>query len=204
MEKKLINLFLIKRLDSNILNYELKLKLINLCQFPIDQKWKLLYRGSENGFGAQDFHSKCDNKPNTLTIIKSTNGYIFGGYTDAKWDQSFQYKEDKNAFLFSLVNKEKMPVKMKIFKGREKYAIVSNGGVLLGFGHFNGNGHDLFISDNSNIKAESYSCLGSCYQHPSYNYKSEAANSFLAGSKVFKVQDIEIFGKLFDIDIEKC
>mmetsp|Transcript_25258 Transcript_25258/g.22267 ORF Transcript_25258/g.22267 Transcript_25258/m.22267 type:complete len:116 (+) Transcript_25258:731-1078(+) len=33
---------------------------------------KLLYRGSEHGFTAQNFHSKCDNIEHTLTVVKST------------------------------------------------------------------------------------------------------------------------------------
>jgi hypothetical protein len=51
------------------------------------QKWSLLYRGSRDGFRASNFHSHCDNKPITLTIIKSTSGNIFGGFTSAHWNQ---------------------------------------------------------------------------------------------------------------------
>ena len=46
---------------------------------------KLLYRASRNGWAASDFHSCCDNKGPTVTVIKSGN-YIFGGYTDQSWD----------------------------------------------------------------------------------------------------------------------
>ena len=31
---------------------------------------KLIYRGSEDGFRAEDFHRKCDGVSNTLTFIK--------------------------------------------------------------------------------------------------------------------------------------
>jgi hypothetical protein len=56
--------------------------LINLCEFSPNDKWSLLYRGSRDGFGAVDFHSKCDGHSNTLTIIKAAeSSYIFGGYT---------------------------------------------------------------------------------------------------------------------------
>ena len=41
--------------------------------------WKLLYRGSRDGFSASDFHDKCDEKPRTLTIIKTQSGDILGG-----------------------------------------------------------------------------------------------------------------------------
>ena len=57
--------------------------LINLCGFESSQSFELLYRGSLHGFKGSDFHSKCDNNPKTLTIIKATTGNIFGGYTEA-------------------------------------------------------------------------------------------------------------------------
>ena len=41
-------------------------------------EWKVLYRATRDGFGAQDFHSHCDTANRTLVIIKSTNGSIFG------------------------------------------------------------------------------------------------------------------------------
>ena len=46
---------------------------------------KLLYRASSNGWGASNFHSCCDNKGPTLTVIKNGN-YIFGGYTEHPWE----------------------------------------------------------------------------------------------------------------------
>jgi hypothetical protein len=42
----------------------------------------LLYRGSRDGFRGADFHAKCDDKGATVTIVKSTEGRIFGGYSD--------------------------------------------------------------------------------------------------------------------------
>ena len=45
----------------------------------------LLYRASRNGWAASNFHSCCDNKGPTVTVVKSGN-YIFGGYTEQHWD----------------------------------------------------------------------------------------------------------------------
>jgi hypothetical protein len=42
----------------------------------LSQKLNLIYRASRDGFEASQFHAKCDNKPNTLIIIKSTNRAI--------------------------------------------------------------------------------------------------------------------------------
>ena len=47
-------------------------------------KWRLLYRASRDGFAAATFHSKCDNKGPTVTIVKSGNN-IFGGFAEESW-----------------------------------------------------------------------------------------------------------------------
>lgn len=47
------------------------------------------------------FHVLCDRYPSTLTIIKTKNGNIFGGYTSQSWEGSGE-KRDANAFLFSI------------------------------------------------------------------------------------------------------
>ena len=47
-------------------------------------KWRLLFRASRDGFAAAAFHSKCDNKGPTVTIVKSANN-IFGDFTEVSW-----------------------------------------------------------------------------------------------------------------------
>ena len=44
----------------------------------------LLYRASRDGWTASNFHSCCDNKGPTVTVIQNGN-YIFGGYTEHEW-----------------------------------------------------------------------------------------------------------------------
>jgi len=77
-----------------------------------NQRWALIYRASTDGFSTAAFHSKCDNNPNTLIIIKSTNGNVFGGYTEQTWSGS-GYKNDPNTFIFSFINKQNRPLMMK-------------------------------------------------------------------------------------------
>ena len=50
-----------------------------------DYKWKLLYRASEHGYSSKSFHEHCDDKGPTLIVIKSSGGWIFGGYTTQSW-----------------------------------------------------------------------------------------------------------------------
>ena len=47
-------------------------------------EWRLLFRASRNGFAASAFHSKCDNKGPTVTVVKS-GANIFGGFTEKSW-----------------------------------------------------------------------------------------------------------------------
>ena len=48
-------------------------------------QWKLIYRASEHGYTAKSFHEYCDDKGPTLIVIKSSKGWIFGGYTTQSW-----------------------------------------------------------------------------------------------------------------------
>jgi len=47
-------------------------------------QWVLCYRASTHGWSISTFHSKCDGKRDTVTIIKKGQ-YVFGGYTDISW-----------------------------------------------------------------------------------------------------------------------
>jgi hypothetical protein len=95
-------------------NIELK-ELFELCGFPENTDLKLLYRATQDGFSAVDFHEKCDEHANVLLIVKSIESNVFGGFTEVGWDSSFisGYKYDLNALLFSFKNKYNQPVCMK-------------------------------------------------------------------------------------------
>jgi hypothetical protein len=101
-----------------------------------------------HGFAANDFHSKCDGHANTLTILKaSESSFIFGGFTTIAWNSSIQRKSDPNAFLFSLINKDNKPLKIRIDPNKHIDAIVGNPsyGPIFGWG-----GNDIQIVSNSN------------------------------------------------------
>lgn len=147
----------IRTLNSNILDGSQTKTLFDLLEFG-PTKWKLLYSGSRDGFGSKDFHSRCDNEPATLTIIKSENGNIFGGYTEAAWSVKNGPVTDPRALLFSLVNVFKTPCKMK---NTGQNAIVSN----QEYGPVFGN-NDIFIANNSNVSNTSSSSFPSHYQKP--------------------------------------
>ena len=117
------------------------------------RKWSLLFQGSRDGFQGLDFHSRCDNKPNTLTIIQSTSGNIFGGFTSAQWSSTIMGKTqfDKSAFIFSLVNKENRPL---IFEQSSRCENSINS--FRFFGPIFGGGNDINICNLSNTNSISY------------------------------------------------
>jgi hypothetical protein len=186
----------LNRLDtqfkSEILAYNQYKDLVELCEFDSRDKFKLLYRASRDGFGSNDFHSKCDGKANTLTVFKATETeFIFGSFTAATWESNNDgvYKPDPNAFLFSLTNNDNQPCKMYIDPRQVHQAIYSRSGC----GASMGAGHDIYIADNANTSNESYSNLGFTYSHPVYYEETNEAETFLAGSYHFKLSEIEVY-----------
>jgi hypothetical protein len=158
---------------SQILSDNQPSELLKLCEFSSNNKWTLLYKSTRDGFRAADFHSKCVDRNNTLTILKAHgSSYIFGGFTSIGWNSSGQYKSDLNAFLFSLTNKDNQPCKMRQLNAN--CSIYFNSG----YGPTFGAGHDIYVCDNANVRAGSYTNLGHSYEHP----QPSQGLSYLAGS----------------------
>ena len=143
----------------------------------------LLWRGTRDGFGSAAFHSLCDGKANTLTIVKSITGFIFGGYTSLAWSSVAGYKPDNTAFLFSLTNPASMPLKMKIKPEKEQYAVYHNSN----YGPTFGKGHDLHVHDASNSNTESFT-----YSSSSYDGPNGKAGKFILGNPSVLFQSIEV------------
>ena len=154
---------------------------------PSVKQWKLQYRATRDGFSAQNFHAKCDTTANTLTIIKSTNGNIFGGFTEKAWNSTGYYYKDQEAFIFSLVNKENKPFKIKCTNGACAIFCHSIHGPTFGFGP------DIRIVSGSNSNQDSFSNFGYSYKHADYQFESEKAQYILAGSYNFQTLEIEVF-----------
>ncbi len=185
-------IFIIKiRLDSNILVGSLQYKLAQLCEFSQKQEWKLLYRATRDGFYSNDFHSRCDGMGNTLTVIKSESGNVFGGYTDKAWYSNGGFVTDQNAFIFSLINKENKPFKVKCSDVGQN-AIVCSPSIGPTFGKSDS---DIFINHNSNTNS-GHCNLGNTYKHPDYLVGTEKAKNILAGSFDFKTTEIEVYARV--------
>jgi hypothetical protein len=169
---------------SSILNAVQFKKLNVLCGFGATQGWTLLYRGSVDGFASSAFHSKCDGRVNTLTIVKSTNDCVFGGYTTTGWNLRGQHIQDANAFIYSFISKSNAPVKMNCVNATDAiYGNAENGPC---FG-----GEDLCIPSDCNLSANCSSRINGLY----YTLPAGYTQYFLTGKNTFQVKEIEVFTK---------
>ena len=65
-------------------------------------EYKLLLRGSRDGFESKIFNSKCYHKGATVIFIRLKNSNkIIGGYNPEKWSGSGNFLTSRNSFIFS-------------------------------------------------------------------------------------------------------
>ncbi|XP_068677924.1 uncharacterized protein [Montipora capricornis] len=153
--------------------------------------YALIYRASRDGWGAANFHIRCDGKGPTVTVVKCGNN-IFGGYTEESWEAaSGIYKRDPNSFLFSLVNPSGLrPTKLPLIPGKEGLAIYCISGCGPIFGSNTPNSYyDLLINNNSNQSNTNQASPNNCYKCP----EGQNASTFLAGNYTFTASEIEVF-----------
>jgi hypothetical protein len=150
------------------------------------KRWQLLYRGTDDGFRSSDFHRKCDGHGNTLTVIVTTNNFIFGGFTPVPWDSSGTYKPDsaKKSFLFTLKNSRKIKER-KFGMSTTANAIYCNGS----YGPTFGDSHSMIVTDQCNANTSSYTNLTGVYINDTGITNTEV----FTGQQYFQVKDIEIF-----------
>ena len=124
--------------------------------------FQLLYRASEDGFGAKEFHKHCDNISDTFVLIRTEFGRTIAGYTHYKWNQvkgGYVHDAGRKSFLLQLDLRQKLnPIS-------DNCLIYCDGG----YGPTFGGGFDLSISDNSNSNSNSYSRIGDTYNINSAN-----------------------------------
>ena len=149
---------------------------------------ELIYRVTRDGDSASDFHLKCDNKGPTISIIKTENGRIIGGYTTIPWSDRYDaYISDKDSFIFSVDSKEKYNLKKEL---DGKYAIYHDNGYCCCFGYC---GDDLAIGNNF-LKGKNSYCCGNGDNY----YSFETNNNNLIGINQkgrinFKIFEMEIY-----------
>jgi hypothetical protein len=153
--------------------------------------WKdvvLLYRGSRDGFESEVFHERCDGKSPTVTIVRTAEGYVFGGYTPVPWAADGGNLPDPSlqTFLFSLKNPYDFPPKKFALKGDQKsFAIYCN----RRYGPSFGGGFDFVLCSGCDAQSKNATNFGYSYE----NDTGRDGKLFLAGSPTFRVEELEVF-----------
>ena len=169
-------------------------------QLPVIKKVNLLYRGSKDGFLARTFHEKCDYKGETFSIIKSTKGYIFGGYTKINWDSTkwngkngerncSRRNGDGDEFVFTLKNPHNfIPTKYNIKDDWKNHSICCD--VKLGpiYGC-----NDIRIENNCDKKLNSFKYYDFTPGEFCFQYNNGKNRLTFTGEYTYKVEEIEIF-----------
>ena len=150
-----------------------------------NQTWKLIYKGTRHGFSSIDFHRCCDRKGPTLSVLKSTSGHVFGGYTSVDWEscEEWLWSIDTDAFLFTLTNPHPiLPTKYEVnTEGRNAVGCKTSMGPT--FGRW-----DICIYSNSNQNARNHIMFPS-------NYIDSTGKGRLTftGSHYFKIRELEVY-----------
>jgi hypothetical protein len=158
-----------------------------LCEFYGNTlpETELLYKASRDGYDANAFHSRCNDKGPTMTIVRSNTNHLFGGYTSVAWASSNIHAADSNAFLFTLTNPCKIPpTKYPIQSSNTQNAVYHHSG----YGPTFGSGHDLHVCANSNSVNGSYTNFPS-----NYSDTTGRGNNTFTGNRAFMTTDIEVF-----------
>ena len=106
-------------------------------------RFELLFRKSRDGSSCKTFHNYCDNKGPSLTLVETSKGYKFGGYTPFSFQSKIGYspQNDNETFIFSL----NLMKKFNKLKEESLVYFSPDFGPCFGRG-----GGDFFLNDNLN------------------------------------------------------
>ncbi|CAF0982060.1 unnamed protein product [Adineta ricciae] len=99
-----------------------------------NQTWELVYKATDHGFSTEKFHSRCDGQGPTMIVIQSKeDNFLFGAFTQLIWSRTRGFRQDVNAFLFTLTNPHDLPpTKFSIDKSKSNNAVYHSGAGYLG------------------------------------------------------------------------
>ena len=150
----------------------------------------LIYRATRDGDNVETYHKKTNYVPDTITLIRTKDGFIFGGFTHIQIPNGSgtNYDDDK-AFVFSLdYNKIYLPQKGHCSKH-------SNDGYGPIFGNNEHKEYPIIIYGNNFFNNSShYTCTkNNCfYDNFSFDYELNK------GKKNFEVNEIEVYKVNFE------
>ena len=154
-----------------------------------DVSFTLVYRASEDGDRAADFHQKCDKIGPNVVLIKTKRGNIFGGFTLKNWEHMPRdidvnrpnlgsASRDSKAFGFSVNNQKiynnERPTEFAIWCNRNYGPTFKN---------------NLFQIFDCCMKKGGYCSIRSNSHFGGQQYDYEISG----GESRFRVEDLEVF-----------
>jgi len=129
---------------------------------PNNKRLKLLYSGRENNFKASKFHELVDGKKSTITVIKTVDNELIGGYTPIAWEnKSYLSDSTLGGFIFSIYK----GTKLRHFKNYDKaLSYSSSDGPRFGEA-------DLVVADGCDKNFNSFMKIGESYYSEKYHKK---------------------------------
>ncbi|CAB4431883.1 unnamed protein product [Rhizophagus irregularis] len=111
IDSKIVNLNIVSLISRWIDKLDIKSKFAYAREFYLPYRFRLLLRGSRDGYTPKRFHELCDNIPHTVTFIRvSGTGEILGGYNPLIWRYSNtfdgEFGKTKDSFIFSFKSKD--------------------------------------------------------------------------------------------------
>ena len=140
-------LYFHKIIDTEILSDDEQIKFIEIVHKHLHNKdlndWKLLFRGTRDGFKGNNFYEKCNKISNTICIIHTPQNNVFGAFKSVQIKDKFEYDEeyvkDPEAFVYSVRSNNGSNKNIEVFPvvNDSKYAIQYYGDYgYLSFGIF--------------------------------------------------------------------
>ena len=171
---------MIHNLDSLIIENNIKYNktLKNWINPNMKIKSELLYRMSRDGIEYSTFHNLCDNKGETITLIKLEDGNILGNYTPLSWDSTSGWKNDLNMFVFNLTEN------IKCIKNNQ-----DNNGIYC---NSNYGPYTDVIRFNSGYK------MNNPYINPNSSYYNECNKIYSKSQGNYKSVEVEVFKIILD------
>lgn len=154
---------------------------------PKDVRFELLFRATQDGWTARDFHRCCDNRGKTVVLCRTADGTrVFGGFAAVAWTSKDGWLGSsevpvRDSFLFSLkaADGAAPPQQFRLNTPgdpRSIYCYPTCGPIF-------GRGNDLCISENANTGTGSYSAEGSYSAH----------TIRMVGTRYFQLSEYEVF-----------
>jgi len=179
-------------IDSNILNESKREEefIKKLNEWTGYKKMELIYRGTRDDMTSKVFHNKCDNKGESITLIKNEKGNIFGGYASIPWTNDGDYYSAPESFIFTLSNiYNNEPTKFPSKNDQKEVKHDPSDGPRFG------KGADLRVYGDI-LKNDGLSNFPDTYQDILGKGKSIFTGDSNNSNNKFKIKEIEVF-KIF-------